>query len=170
MLEAFSDQKLPDDGVIKLDFFRHADAVALFKLDSDAEHRRRFQFPKDFTPSLGYSEQVIMDWTRARETGERHAFAVRDLSTGELLGGCELRPVDPLAADLSYWTLPGHRLRGVASRAAALACEAAASLLGLKQIRIIVDTDNQPSRRVAVRNGFVESGTRSGQVVYLKDL
>ncbi|MBV9242053.1 MAG: GNAT family N-acetyltransferase, partial [Acidobacteria bacterium] len=146
------DQKLPDDGVVTLAFYEPEDAVELCEMDSDPEHRRRFEFPQDFIPSVSYSEKVIAGWTHAREIGERFAFAVRDLATRELLGGCELRPLDARVANLSYWTFPRHRSRGIASRAVALACQVAFSQLGLKCVEIVVDPDNHASRRVAIRN------------------
>jgi RimJ/RimL family protein N-acetyltransferase len=163
-------QDLPNDGFIKLALYQPDDAVGLRELDADPEHRRRFELPDDFVPSLDHSRQVIADWTRACRLGEQFAFAVRDAKTGELLGGCELRPTEEFTADLSYWTMPKHRSRGVASRAAALACEIAASTLGLIRVEIAVDADNYPSHRVAVRNGFRESGARSNRILYVKEL
>ena len=111
------------DGVIVLTFFTPSDAPVLFEADGDAEHRRRFDFPDDFVPSLRHSENVIARWELERIASIRFAFAVRSVANGELLGGCELRPLGSGAASLSYWTYPQHRCRGVASRAATLACE-----------------------------------------------
>src|SRR5262245_44052784 len=46
---------------------------------------------------------------RARQA--RFAFAVRHAETGELRGGCELRPLGNEAANLSYWTYPHRNTR-----------------------------------------------------------
>ena len=40
------------DGVVTLTFFASSDAAVLFEADGDAEHRRRFDFPDDFVPSM----------------------------------------------------------------------------------------------------------------------
>lgn len=47
------------DGVVSLSRFRQADAAVLFEADHDPEHRRRFDFPAAFVPSLQHSRDVI---------------------------------------------------------------------------------------------------------------
>jgi len=138
--------------------------------DRDAEHRRWFEFPEDFVPSLQHSRDVIAQWERKRVAGERFPFAVRDAGTGELLGGCELRPVGNGAASLAYWTYPAHRSRGVASRAVALACRVAFEQLRFRRLEVVTEPDNGSSRRVALRNGFREAGVRDGRILHIKEL
>src|SRR6185369_10816065 len=104
---------------------------------------RRFEFPETFVPSLEHSLAVVARWNQELEKQEAFRFAVRSVTDGELLGGC-----------------------GVASRAVALACTVAFEELGLQTIEIAADADNTFSRRVALRNGFVEVGTRNGQILY----
>ena len=161
--------ELNGDGVVTLAFFRPGDATIMCQGDHDSEHRRRFEFPRDFVPSLGHSQDVISRWERERETGERFAFAVRDAGTGELLGGCELRPLGGGTANLSYWTYPAHRSRGVASRAVALACEVAFRHFHFRRLEVLTDPDNAVSRRVAQRNGFAEAGVRDGRVLHVRE-
>src|SRR5215211_7111629 len=98
--------RLPSDGVVALSLFERGDAAVLRDGDHDPEHRRRFDFPQSFVPSLQHSLDTISRWERERLTGKRFPFAVRDANTGDLLGGCELRPRCGDAADLSYWTYP----------------------------------------------------------------
>ena len=148
--------------------FADGDAAALCEGDADPEHRRRFEFPSDFVPSLEHSRRVIARWAVERAAGTRFPFAVRDAATGELLGGCELRPLGSDSANLSYWTFTKHRGRGVASRAAALACELGFGELGLRRIELAIDPDNLASHRVAVRNGFAKVGERDGRVTYAR--
>jgi RimJ/RimL family protein N-acetyltransferase len=161
--------RLPGDGVVTLSLFRRSDAAVMCEGDRDAEHRRWFEFPEDFVPSLPHSRDVIAQWERKRAAGERFPFAVRDAETGELLGGCELRPVGKGAASLAYWTYPAHRSRGVASRAVALACQVASEQLRFRRLEVVTDPDNGGSRRVALRNGFREAGVRDGRILYIKD-
>jgi RimJ/RimL family protein N-acetyltransferase len=156
------------DDVVVLGPFVASDAPVLCEADADPEHRRRFDFPEGFIPSLRHSEEVIARWDRERRAGERFTFAVRDSSTGELLAGCELRPLGDGAANVSYWTYPRHRRRGIATRAAALLCEAALRQFGFGRLEITADVDNTASRRIATRLGFREAGTREVRILYLR--
>lgn len=108
---------------------------------------------------------MIARWERERAAGQRYPYAVRDASTGELLGGSELRPVGDGIANLSYWTYPVHRRRGVASAAVALACDLAFGESCFRALEVLIDPDNAGSRRVATRCGFREIGERDGRVV-----
>ncbi len=102
---------LEEDGSVVLSLFREADAPALVAADADPEHRRRFDFPPDFVPSLRHSEAVIARWESERLVEKRFAFAVRSANMGEMLGGVELLPLGDGIANLSYWTHPAHRRR-----------------------------------------------------------
>lgn len=161
--------ELPSDGVVTLSLFVPGDAPMLRAADDDQEHRRRFEFPDDFVSSLQHSLEVVARWEQERIAGTRFPFAVRDAVTNTLLGGCEIKPLPAGAANLSYWTYPGHRGRGVASRAVALACRLAFEELGLKRLEIVADLDNAASRRVAVRNGFRTVGVRDGRVLFIAE-
>jgi RimJ/RimL family protein N-acetyltransferase len=158
----------PTDGVVMLAPFGPSDASVLRDGDRDPEHRRWFDFPDTFVPSLEHSLGVIARWEQERTSGTRFTFAVRDAATGTLLGGCELQPGGG-GARLSYWTYAPHRGRGVASRAVALACKVAIEQLGFCQIEILTDPDNTASRRVAVRNGFRECGVCEGRVRHINE-
>jgi RimJ/RimL family protein N-acetyltransferase len=103
------------DGVVVLSQFHPADAAVLCEADRDPEHRRRFEIPEAFVPSLEHALAVIALRAQEHVDGTRYVFAVRDFATGTLLGGCELRPLGDGAANLSYWTYPPHRRRGVAA-------------------------------------------------------
>jgi RimJ/RimL family protein N-acetyltransferase len=161
--------ELPTDGVVTLSLFVPGDAPMMRDADDDPEHRRRFEFPDDFASSLQHSLGDVARWERERIAGTRFPFAVRDAIAGNLLGGCEIKPVPGGSANLSYWTYPAHRGHGVASRAVALASRWAFEELGLKRLEIISDPDNEASRRVAVRNGFRAAGVRDGRVQYIVD-
>ena len=90
--------------------------------------------------------------------GDRIAFAARDPHTLVLMGGCELRR-DGGHAQLSYWTFPPYRRRGVAAAALRLVCDFAATELGVATFEARVDPANLASRRVAEKAGFVAQGT-----------
>jgi RimJ/RimL family protein N-acetyltransferase len=155
------------DDVIILSLFQRADARVLVEADSDPEHRRRFDFPPDFRPSLRHSEDVIARWEGERVAGKRFPYAVRSAATGELLGGVELLRLGDKLANLSYWTHPHHRRRRVASRAVSLVCRLAFHEFGFRSLRVLIDADNVASRGVALGNGFQETGLQDGRVCYI---
>jgi len=170
MVRIPAEQNLPGDDRVRLTYFRMSDAAALRDVDSDSEHRLRFEFPEDFVATLEHSQRVISDWTRARDEGGPFVFAVRSAVDGELLGGCEIRLEEDHVANVSYFTRPQHRASGVATRAVALVCQIAQSSLGVRILEIVTDPDNIASRRVAQRNGFHESGMRDGRILHLKNI
>jgi RimJ/RimL family protein N-acetyltransferase len=155
------------DGFITLTLFQRTDAPVLLDADSDPEHRRRFDFPAGFRPSLRHSENVIARWERERLARERFPYAVRSVEAGTLLGGVELLPLGGETGNLSYWTYPRHRRRGIACRAVSLACDIAFLEFNLRRLRILVDPDNAASRRVAIQNRFREVGMHEGRVCYV---
>lgn len=134
--------------------------------DHDPDHRRSFEFPPDFIPSVQHSRNVIARWEQQRLEGRRFPFAVRDAITNELLGGCELQPLDDHAANMSYWTYRPHRRGGVASQAVARIRTIAFEEFGFRRLEIFVDPDDIGSRRVAVRSGFTLVGARSRPVCH----
>ncbi|HKE56685.1 MAG TPA: GNAT family N-acetyltransferase [Pyrinomonadaceae bacterium] len=154
------------DGGVLLSLFVPADAAVLCDGDHDPEHRRWFDFPADFRPSNEHSLNVIARWNQERLEGKRFPFAVRDAVTGELLAGCELRPLKRNAANVAYWTYPTHRRRGVAMRAVALLCVLAFEEFRFQRLEIVAHPDNVGSTKVALRNGFTEVGVRDGLIVY----
>lgn len=150
-----------------LDAFVPADAPVLCAADHDPEHRRRFEFPDDFVPSLEHSRAVIVRWADECRAGVRFPFAVRDAASGTLVGGCELYPIGDGAANVSCWTYPPHRGRGIATQAVRQLCAIGFADLGFRRMEFSADPDNVASRRVAIRNGFREVGVRDGRVLHV---
>lgn len=160
MSEFNSPTRLPPvltDGVIVLDSHTAADAEAHWA-GEDNEMIRRFEAP--YKASVEHIRGVIQRWREAWASGVGPGFtyAMRD-TDGVLMGGCEVRFVSPAVVDVSYWTYPAFRGRGLAARATALLYAAAASVDGVTQVEAHVDADNMASRRVAEKNGFIEEGT-----------
>lgn len=157
----------PSDGVVALSRFTQRDAAAMCEADRDPEHRRRFEMPDGFEPSVAHSLEVVTRWAAERDAGTRFVYAVRDAHSGELLGGCELAPLGAGALNLSYWTYPEARRRGAASRAVALVLPLAFGELAAVRVEAAIDADNAPSRRVAEGAGFTEVGARGGRILYV---
>jgi RimJ/RimL family protein N-acetyltransferase len=60
--------------------------------------------------------------------------------------------------EIGYWVTPELRGRRIATRAVVLLRDWAAAALRLRTIEILVHRDNAPSRAVARRSGFEETG------------
>lgn len=146
------------DGTILLDGHTLADAEAHLA-GEDEEQARRF----GWHPARSTSEsvhQAIERWQAEWESGgARRTFAVREAQTGSLAGGCELRLRDDRIAEISYWTFPAFRGKGLASRAVELLCRWAFAELAVERVELYVEPDNVASRGVALRAGFTEEGT-----------
>jgi RimJ/RimL family protein N-acetyltransferase len=161
------------DGVILLDAHTVADAEAHLR-GEDAEMLLRFDSSERAT--LKQTRAAMRRWIDARAAGgPMFAYALRRPS-GLLVGGCEVRRLEPESANVSYWVFPEFRKQGYATRALTLLCESARRLRFVQQLEAHIDADNIASRQVAERAGFVEAGlvedtsragTRSTRVLYL---
>jgi RimJ/RimL family protein N-acetyltransferase len=144
------------DGDVVLDGFRITDWRAHLAGDDD-EFARRF----GWTPGDSTAETVraaIRRWQREwQREGRVRAWAVR--AAGELVGGCELRLRPDAMADLSYWTLAGHRRRGYATRAVRLVCGHAFEKMQVARIQLSIEPDNAASLAVARGAGFTAEDT-----------
>ena len=156
------------DGVVMLTLFRTADASLMAEADGDPEIRRWFEFPPEFVPSIEHSKTVVSRW-RAERTAGRLPYAVRDAASGELLGGCELRPERSGTGGVSYWTYPAHRGKGVAARALRILCEIAFCEMGLRRLELLADPANTASRRVAASGAFTPAGKREDRLLFVRN-
>ena len=145
------------DGVILLDSHTVEDAEA-HHAGEDMEMVRRFDGTEK--ASLEQIRGAMRRWIAMRAAGgPQFAYAMRDLASGVLMGGCEMQRRRLDTAHMSYWTYPAFRGRGYASRALALLCAEAAKIDGIETIEADIAADNFASRGVALRNGFVQAGT-----------
>jgi RimJ/RimL family protein N-acetyltransferase len=81
-----------------------------------------------------------------------------------LLGSFSLMELDhePGYGEIGYWVSAEARGRGVATRAVRLLADWARAELGLTKIDILPHKDNAPSRRVAEKAGFRDTGDLVG--------
>ena len=77
------------DGIVYLDDFQLTDASAMLAADRDSEHRKRFEFPPDFVPSLEHTRNVIRGWIYDKKLGTRYTYAVRATDSTCLVGGAK---------------------------------------------------------------------------------
>ncbi|MFV0446279.1 MAG: GNAT family N-acetyltransferase [Planctomycetaceae bacterium] len=96
----------------------------------------------------------------AGERLEEWSFVIVD-PADRLLGGCGLHRISQRGgvAELGYWVRTSATRKGVATRATRLLCDWGFQSQGLHRIEIVVDLDNQPSRRVAEKAGGIHEGT-----------
>ena len=146
------------DGVITLDDHRPDDAEAYWA-GEDWEMIRRFDAPYFRKAPLERLREELARWSRARaEGGPDFRYALRS-PEGLLAGGCELRRVTPLRANVSYWCFPAFRGRGLVSRAVRILRDAASKIDGLEELQAHIAPDNVASQRVALAAGFEPAGT-----------
>jgi RimJ/RimL family protein N-acetyltransferase len=94
------------------------------------------------------------------------AFALRSRADGGILaGGCELRLGEDARAQLSYWTFPSFRGRGLAVRGVDLAAAWAFAALGVQRAELHVEPDNEASLAVARKAGFTCEGVLRSHAV-----
>jgi RimJ/RimL family protein N-acetyltransferase len=160
MADEFFPMPLPQvltDGVIRLDSHTVEDAET-HHAGEDMEMVRRFDGVEK--APLEDIRGAMRRWIAMRAAGgPQFAYAMRDLASGVLVGGCEMQRRRPDTAHMSYWTYAGFRGHGYASRALALLCAEAAKIAGVETIEADIAADNVASRGVALRNGFVQAGT-----------
>jgi RimJ/RimL family protein N-acetyltransferase len=146
-----------DDGVVRLTAFSLRDVDPLVNANRDPDMALRFDFPRG-PPDPAAARAAIRRWQRGWRTRRLVAFAVRDTSSMRLIGGCELRMKADGIANVSYFTVPAERGRGIATRAVRLASAFAFQQLGVERLEIKAETDNVASRTVAERAGYMFEG------------
>jgi RimJ/RimL family protein N-acetyltransferase len=136
---------------------RPDDADAVTAACQDAEIQRWMGVPSP------YRREHAVAWldggpARAR-TGEAVNLLI-DLDDGTLAGSVSLVEIDPDGGrgEIGYWVASHLRGRGIAARAVLLLRDWAVAELRLRTIEILVHGDNAPSRRVAERCAFTETG------------
>jgi RimJ/RimL family protein N-acetyltransferase len=107
--------------------------------------------------------RFVQTWLAAYEDGRREgtrdAFAIVGEGDGEFLGIAVAPQIDRAArtAELGYVVAPAARGRGVASEALGLLTDWAFAL-GMERLELLISVENEASKRVAARCGYVREG------------
>jgi RimJ/RimL family protein N-acetyltransferase len=134
------------------------DADALVAACQDPEIARWTFVPSPYTRAD--AERFIAISEEEAAAGKAvHLIAV-DATDDRLLGSFSVMELDrePGFGEIGYWVAAAARGRGVATRATRLLADWARSELGLTRIEVLPHKDNAPSRRVAEKAGFRDSG------------
>jgi RimJ/RimL family protein N-acetyltransferase len=99
-------------------------------------------------------------YAEARKQGTREAFAIVERESGRFLGIAVAPKIDRASrtAELGYVVAPAARGRGVAAEALRLLTEWAFSELGMERLELLISVENERSKRVASRCGYVREG------------
>ena len=109
----------------------------------------------------GFERTWLERYERGRQDGTREAFAVVD-AEGSFLGLALAFHIDREGRELElgYVVAPSARGRGVGTEAARLLTDWAFRELDALRIELQISADNEASKRVAERAGYVYEGTR----------
>ena len=129
-----------------------ADADAVTAACQDAEIQRWINVPSP------YRREHAVEWLSAPRVD--HELSLLAFAHGRLAGSFSLLEIDRERGhgEIGYWLAPHARGRGIATSAVGLLDGWARPELGLATIEILAHRDNAPSRRVAERCGFTDTG------------
>ena len=146
------------DGDLVLRPVRPADADAITAACQDPEIPRWTFVPSPYTRAD--AEHFIARVADEVAAGTTVNLLAVDAADDRLLGAVGLMEIDraPGYGEIGYWVTAAARGRGVATRATRLLADWARRELGLTRIEILPHQDNAPSRRVAEKAGFRDSG------------
>jgi RimJ/RimL family protein N-acetyltransferase len=151
-----------EGGAIRLVPFddRHLAPFAAMLDDSDIGRFTRVPA----SPPPTFPESWLARYRAGRADGTREAFAVEDLADGTFLGVAVVPSIDAEArtVELGYVIAPAARGRGVATEALRLMVPWAFEVLGARRLVLLISVDNEGSKIVARRSGFVFEGVLRG--------
>ena len=150
------DPPLADD-VIRLDPLSERYIPDFERLLADPETIRNTRVPSNAPP--GFAKRWIGRYAGGWQDGSCAGFAVLG-GDGAFLGFAAVVDLDLEArqGEIGYVIAPEARGRGVAGRALRLTTAWALDGLGLERVELRIDTQNEPSIRVAERCGYVREG------------
>jgi RimJ/RimL family protein N-acetyltransferase len=150
------------DGDLVLRPMRPDDADAITAECQDAEIPRWTLVPSPY--SRADAERFIALSAEEAAAGTTVNLLAVDERDGRLLGSFGLMEIDAETGygEIGYWVSAEARGRGVATRATRLLAAWARDGLGLTRLEILPHKDNGPSRRVAEKAGFSDSGRLVG--------
>ncbi|MFG3525446.1 GNAT family N-acetyltransferase [Streptomyces sp. NPDC047917] len=159
VLRAAAQPTLPIDDDLLLRPWRPSDAAAVARAFQDRAIQRWHLRKAD---SEGEAQEWIKQWRRGWETETACHWAVVDADDHTLLGRVSLQSIIMAGgqAEISYWTTPEARGKGVCSRAVAQVANWALEEAGFNRLELGHSTVNVASCRIAEKTGFALEGVR----------
>jgi RimJ/RimL family protein N-acetyltransferase len=147
--------------VIRLEPFDRSHLALLAALAEDPDVVRFTRVPDPVPP--GFPETWLERYEEGRRDGTREGFAIVG-GDGAHLGAAVAPRIDREArtAELGYVVVRDARGRGVATDALRLLTGWAFGELDLHRLELLISVDNEPSKRVAERCGYVREGVLRG--------
>jgi ribosomal-protein-alanine N-acetyltransferase len=142
--------------------------AADFTAWSKLRHESR-DFLKPWEPTWAADElskeayrRRLRRYAQAARDGTGHIFFIFDKKSAALLGGCQLsnirQGVAQSAATLGYWMGEQYAGKGLMTDAVTTLTRYCVTKLGLHRIEAACLADNEASRRVLTKAGFVQEG------------
>jgi RimJ/RimL family protein N-acetyltransferase len=146
------------DGNLVLRPKRLDDVDAITAACQDPEIPRWTLVPSPYTRAD--AEAFLTSSAEEEAAGKSANLLGVDARDGTLLGSFSVMGLDrePGYGEIGYWVAAEARGRGVATRAVRLLSDWAERELGLTRLEILAHKDNAPSRRVAEKAGFRDTG------------
>jgi RimJ/RimL family protein N-acetyltransferase len=133
----------------------HLEGMAALVQDADVQRFTRIASP----PPPDFARIWLDAYETGRKSATKEAFAVID-ADGAFVGVAVAPKIEPNArtAELGYTVMPAARGRGVASEALRLLTAWAFDELDLMRLELLISVENEASKRVASRCGYVREG------------
>ena len=132
------------------------DLALMYIMENDTE---LWSIGDTLLPYSRYTLRRYLEQSRQDLFSERQARFVITLPDGEAVGMIDLAAYDPLnsRAEVCIGLLGKYRGQGFASEALRLLCEYSFKRLHLHQLYAYIAVENDESRKLFAKNGFVEA-------------
>ncbi|MEL5956113.1 GNAT family N-acetyltransferase [Streptomyces sp. CLV115] len=159
VLNSSAQPALPIDDDLLLRPWLPSDAAAVTRAFQDQAIQRWHLRKAD---SEDEAQEWIKQWRRGWETETACHWAAVDADDNTLLGRVSLQSLIMAGgqAEISYWTTPEARGKGVCSRAVAQVANWALEKAGFNRLELGHSTVNVASCRIAEKTGFALEGVR----------
>ncbi|MEU5839133.1 GNAT family N-acetyltransferase [Streptomyces diacarni] len=149
--------------------FERGDAEAVAAACDDPDIQRYVPVPEPYTRADAEEFVTVTSPTGWRDD-TMYNFGVFT-HDGQLVGSMGLVGLTILRtaehrAELGFWTARGHRRKGCTAEAGRAVAEWAFTSLGVERLEWVAQADNEGSRAVARRIGFVEEGVQRARIVH----
>jgi RimJ/RimL family protein N-acetyltransferase len=144
--------------VIELELFSADHLADMAALTHDPGVHRFTRVPVPVPP--GFERTWLDRYEQARINGSGELFSILGAESREFLGLAMAAHinVEERTAELGYVVVPSARGRGVASAALQALTNWALDTLAIQRLELLISVENEPSKRVAARCGYVFEG------------